>query len=375
MKVGIITYHSSHNYGSMLQAYALSHFLISRGYDVEIIDFRSPKQLRLYKHPLRPRSFAFNKRYFKGLLYPYANPVWLFNECRKWSVYEKFVKDYLPVTKKRYNSWESVLSDLNVLQYNVLISGGDQIWNMRGLHFDKAYYLDGKLDGIKKISYSTSFGGVFLNKIEKDEQEYIKNTLSDYSSISVREVSMKNYLEPLLNMKVEVVVDPTLLLQVDDYDALIKDDPIVKGQYILYYSPFPNSKAENLAIMYGKYKELKVVTTFPHIINNKGMTAIHKSGPSEFLNLLKNAAMVIGRSFHLIVFSLLYHKDFIAIDGAEDARMKDILMRVGLIDRGRVDVNNFDKIVLPPIDIKKIDDYFFQLRRESEDYLLNTLVL
>ncbi|MEM7717545.1 MAG: polysaccharide pyruvyl transferase family protein, partial [Cyanobacteria bacterium P01_A01_bin.68] len=46
MKIGIITYHFTSNYGATLQAYALSHFLEQNGYDVEFIDYR-PKSIRL----------------------------------------------------------------------------------------------------------------------------------------------------------------------------------------------------------------------------------------------------------------------------------------------------------------------------------------
>ena len=37
MKIGIITFHAAHNYGSMLQAYALQTFLERNGNIVEII--------------------------------------------------------------------------------------------------------------------------------------------------------------------------------------------------------------------------------------------------------------------------------------------------------------------------------------------------
>lgn len=48
-KVGIITFHAPHNYGSMLQAYALQHIIKSLGYDCEIINFRSRVQKDMYK--------------------------------------------------------------------------------------------------------------------------------------------------------------------------------------------------------------------------------------------------------------------------------------------------------------------------------------
>ena len=128
MRIGIITYHSSHNYGSMLQAYALSTFLINKGYNVEIIDYRNKGQLRLYRHPLT--LLGFKKKYLIKYLASFCNPIWLYHECNKWSLYEKFIKDYLHTTPKRYATWENLNIDITSLKYDVIIAGGDQIWNM-----------------------------------------------------------------------------------------------------------------------------------------------------------------------------------------------------------------------------------------------------
>ena len=370
MRIGIVTYHSSHNYGSMLQAYALTYYLKSKDYDVEIVDFRSKKQLRLYRYPLSP--FVYNFRHFKKYLYSFTNPKWLYHECKKWSLYEKFIIDNLPVTSKRYTRWVDALGDLKMLQFDLLIAGGDQIWNMQALHFDKAYYLSGVPSSMRKISYSPSFGGVFLNKIKPEEQTFIKQALSNFSYISVRETSMKEFLQPLIETNISITVDPTLLLCAEDYNNIFQEEPIIKESYIFYYSPFPNINAERLAILYGKLKKLKVITTFPRIRKNE-MSFVQESGPSEFLNLLKNATIVIGKSFHLVVFSLLFHKDFIVSDGIKDNRIRDILERVGLEDRGSIDCSNYDKMELTPIDTDKIDAYISLQRQISIDFLKQSI--
>lgn len=369
MKIGIITYHSSHNYGSMLQAYALSYVLKNKGCDVEIIDYRNNRQLRLYRHPLMP--VFYKKRNYIKYFASFCNPVWLYHECRKWSLYEKFIKDYLNITDKRYNTWEGIEQDLTSLQYDVLIAGGDQIWNMKGLHFDKSYYLP--CDSFrKKISYAVSFGGEFLNKIEPEERDFIKKHLSSFSAIAVREETMKDYLEQLLHKKVFLTIDPTLLLKPDDYQPLI-NKPLVTGDYIYYYSPFSRPQAERLAILYGNYLGLDVITTSPHIYKNKNMRVVHESGPKEFLNLLCNAKMVIGRSFHLIAFSLLFHRDFIVVDGAKDDRMRNILGKLGLLERGMVDCNNYREVQLSPIDYDKVDAIISKQRDSSIKYLEESL--
>lgn len=40
MKIGILTFHCAHNYGAMLQCYALQEYLKGRGDEVYVIDYR-----------------------------------------------------------------------------------------------------------------------------------------------------------------------------------------------------------------------------------------------------------------------------------------------------------------------------------------------
>ena len=96
-------------------------------------------------------------------------------------------------------------------------------------------------------------------------------------------------------------------------------------------------------------------------------------GPAEFLNLLKNASLVIGKSFHLVVFSLLFHKDFIAVDGDNDARMKSILTKLQISERGQVNEENYKTIKLPSIDFDKIDAILHRERELSEKFLIESL--
>ena len=48
-KCGIVTFHSSHNYGSVLQAYALVRVMQKMGLDAELIDFRHPRTTDMYE--------------------------------------------------------------------------------------------------------------------------------------------------------------------------------------------------------------------------------------------------------------------------------------------------------------------------------------
>lgn len=52
MRIGIITFHKSYNYGSVLQAFALVQFLTKLGHEAKVIDFTylyDFKQYHLFK--------------------------------------------------------------------------------------------------------------------------------------------------------------------------------------------------------------------------------------------------------------------------------------------------------------------------------------
>lgn len=372
MKIGILTFHAAHNFGSMLQAYALQKYLIDKRCEAIILNLRTKRQLRLYRHPLSLK-FPYRRSSLYEAVTSFFNPVWLFHECRRWEIYEDFLKNDLMLSKREYRHWSDLRNHISQLKLDGIITGGDQIWNIRCKDFDDSYLLCGELKGIKKISYSPSFGGRLLSSITKDETDYFKQNLSDYDYISVREESMRQFLSTLLNKKIELVVDPTLLLQAHDYDNLIDDEPLIKGDYLYYYSPIQRPYAEKLAKKIGEYYGIKVVTSFPHVFKNGGMLGYQESGPIEFLNLLKNASLVIGRSFHSVVFSVLFHKDFIAIDGNSDARMSDFLSQLAISERGMITEENYKQITLPKIDFDAIDKKLDVCRSSSDMFLMKAL--
>lgn len=366
MKIGILTFHASHNYGSMLQAWALQTYLKRQGHDVETINLRIKIQREIYNFPLRPVRNKL-KKYFKSL----CNPVWLYHACRKWLVYENFMNKNLTLTEKVYSNWDEIRKDIPSLGYQCVITGGDQIWNMNCPDFSESYYLPSDLGNIKKISYSPSFGN-FLQKITPLQEAFVKRHLASYSHISAREASMQKYLKEKINRETFVACDPTLLLHADDYNRFITEEPIIEENYIYYYSPLNNSKRERLAVLLGKHYGMKVITSFPHLRNNK-MESVPEAGPAEFLNLVKNATMVVGKSFHLVVFAMLFHKDFIAIEGDNDARMRNILSLLNIRERGQVTEDNYKSIQLPPIDFATIDRLLDQERVNSYNFLNKAL--
>lgn len=328
-KVGIITFHASHNYGSMLQAYALQQVILGMGYNCEIINFRSIVQKELYK-PI----------FMKGTLYGrlvgfIIEATYALGILKKYQLFEKFLKEDFILSSKEYTT----LKDLENadFSYDYYISGSDQIWNVQAYDFNYAYFLPFVKSG-KRIAYAPSMGpNLSINKHKGIDK--ILELLRKYNAISVREVSGSQYIESLINKVVPTVLDPTLLLTSKEYDKLISNKPLVKGEYIFVYSPWSNNDVYEMAYSLGQKYNKKVIIS-QGLRNKREMLRwscklkIHAAvGPKEFLNLCKNASIICCDSFHAVVFSILFKKCFFVLNGMNDDRISTLLRITNLQSR------------------------------------------
>lgn len=328
-KVGIITFHAPHNYGSMLQAYALQQIVLSMGYDCEIINFRNIAQKEMYK-PIFMRGTLYGKCVRFIIQAPYALGI-----LKKYRLFEKFLKEDLIVSSKEYNTLKDLENaDFN---YDYYISGSDQIWNVESWDFSYAYFLPFVKSG-KRIAYAPSMGpGLSMNKCR--DINIITEFLKKYDAIGMREAAGAKYIEGIYKKPVATVLDPTLLLDSNGYDKLISNKPLIKGEYILIYSPRFNERVYEMAYKLGKKYNQKVVLsqglrTKEEMLKWGRKLKIYAAvGPKEFLNLCKNASIICSDSFHAVVFSILFKKCFFVLDGMNDNRISNLLLITNLQDR------------------------------------------
>ena len=369
MKIGILTFHASHNFGSMLQNYALQQFLMSEGHIVETINLRNDRQSYVYNFPLHIGSSCPTLRALFGR---FKDPKWLVMECRRWCTFERFLKKQLVLTKE-YKDWETIQKDLPQNNYDAIIVGGDQIWNTFCYDFDKSYFLPGNIRPTKKVAFSPSFGNE-IPRTKKDgiRVSKIKEFLMDFDYISVREKDASDYLQEQLNRDVPVVADPTFIVNPSVYLKIIKE-PIVKEPYIYYYTPshLPDYEAEDIAIELANRLNLKIVTSYPRFREKNRMMSV-LSGPSEFLNLLSNAQIVMGKSYHLVIFSILFHKTFITLKRKNDARVKSLLSQLMIGDRNMDSIDDYKH--LKDIDYSVVDKELLKIRQKAISYLNDALL-
>lgn len=326
MKVGIITFHAAHNYGSMLQAYALQQTVLKLGHECEIINLRTAVQKSMYKPFYRQKSWV---KKLKAIRYPKL----AIDDVRKHRLFEKFLEERLILTPVEYNTAEELKQAH--LDFDAYISGSDQIWNTICFDYISSYYLDFVKLG-KRIAYAPSMGPIPEKQIEKCFFPFIKDSISHYDAVSVREEGTAETLKKIVGKDFETVVDPTLLINSSQWSDLAGNKPIIDGDYIFLYTPWVdwNKELYDYAAEMSCRHKIKVISTLHNGIwqwnKSNGFCYHLATGPIEFLNLIKYARFVLSASFHAVVFSIIFGKAFYAYKGMEDSRISSLLRLVGL---------------------------------------------
>lgn len=312
MKIGILTYVRSPNYGAVLQAMALRTVIADMGHDVSLIDYFPDYHKKMYIIESVPKRLIFTHP--KTFLRQFLNMAC--KRIRKWK-FEKFQSKYI----EPYCS--SVMDS-----YDVVVYGSDQIWRKQPFIdvYNPMYFGAGKIIAQKNISYAASSDRA---PISEEEKSKFSELLTHLDKISVRE-SWLNEKVKELGFESEIVLDPTLLLSATEWNRIINIPVVRNKRYLLYYDLLPGSFDEEEVANFAKKLQLKVikivgVAYFSRCSNVKTM-----ADPSEFLGLIKNADFVLTSSFHGLVFSIIFHKNFFASFSHNGDRAKALLEDLNL---------------------------------------------
>jgi len=337
MKIGILTFHRATNYGTVLQAYALVCALRKLGLEAELIDYRpeyNERTMRTRKlgnaHSLKEvASIVFN-------FFMYGNHFK--NKIEKFGLFiEK-----MPCSSAVYRTTKEVAAAME--QYDVLLSGSDQLWNERITGNDLTYFFP--FHHPCKISYASSFG---VSDISDKRKEEIIPLLSDFLHISVRENTAEQIIEELFNSisreyinRIHRVVDPTLLLGAEEWceqqapDVLLPEDGYILTYYMIE-TPILRSITKKLQ----KETGLPVVNLKPskkQMVFGEGMNMLG-AGPAEFISCYAGAKFVVTNSFHGTAFAINFNIPFyvaplpVSMAGEVNSRLIEILEWYGLSER------------------------------------------
>jgi len=291
-------------------------------------------------------------------------------------VFDKFIKKYMNVTKYLFSK-EKVEDYIIKNSINNLLLGSDQLWNPEAGIIPDVMLLNFSKAKINKFAYSPSMCPVSKKDVYKNEIKRIASCLQDYKYIGVREKSAKEMISEFYKEKsINVLADPVFLLSDKEWRNLFNLET-ENEKYILIYcmGKIPDS----LYLCIDKIIKTRTIQTIYYIETNErkkipsSWKKLKYVGPKEFLKLIDNAYYVLGDSFHMVAFSLIFKKNFYVFQGIREKFIPNSDRIVSLLNIVDMD-ERFIEINDPNIEVIDID-YIKKFPKVQEyiDYSKNQL--
>lgn len=348
MKIGLLTFHDTCNFGSLLQTYGLYRAIVDLGHECEVIDYQCEN---IIKREI-PKSFHFTFNFKELLVYA------LFGRHKtiKYYALSSFLHKMMKLSKPcNRNNIGEVCKD-----YDKVFVGSDIVWGLDITGQDYTYFLGFMYDSKKKYAFSSSIG----NPWSANEKRIIKPLLRDFNQIAVREEESADWVEELTRKRPEVVCDPTMLLDADlwrEVTHVKKKD----GDYVLVYFDNNNHDCINNAIRYAKEKNLKVYLISDGFSRN-GYQTVKPHSLGDFLSLIDNATFVMTASYHGMLYSLYFNKEFAYFNRAHKSRMNTLAQKLKVLDRNG---EKYDVISMKPINYTVVNQTIVDFRSQSTNCL------
>lgn len=386
-KIGILTYYyNSKNIGGLLQAYALPYILKKYSYETEQIcfdyNFFDSYSKKVY-HSLCMENITIKKILIKTffICYSLLKKIQKKQEVIISQISNKtFIEfeNFIPHSIDEYNVSNIFQSNK---YYDTFIIGSDQIFSSYLLSLS-AYFGEFSTSDKKIFSYAASSDiKKFLPKAEK----IFIQKLQRFNAISVREKTLKDYIESITNKKVTVVLDPTFLLSKEEWLKISNPKIVPNKKYIFCYflggkSAWQRKIAQNYADKYGyEVVHLPYITrAIRHADKYLKGQGRYDVGPREFISLINNAECIFTDSFHGMAFSINFEKKFYVFNRDDlsgeksmNARITDMLDMLSLTSRYITDKN----IILDniPLDYIQANKILKEEKEKSIEWLLDAL--
>lgn len=302
MKIAIVTvYDSVVNFGSFLQAYAMSKVLESRGHEVFFVR-RMPNDeiLKRFNRLAKIQNSVSSKNGIKAKF---------LSQRSKYVIQRE-----MDANKNRYkcslSDWKSIKiidpAEIEDCGIQLVICGSDEIWNIHNKDIDLDFYSCGWVKHIPKLAYAISSGNSKTSEYLNDPEFF--NAVGDFCKILPRDQMTQSLITDITNVKESIVCDPTLLLGQDGFTLTNKGKEF--GKYILVYSYFLTRKEKEFIKKYARNNGLKIIS--PCIYSSIADEVVYTSA-LDFPSLVFNAECVYTTTFHGTIFSLMFAKRFCAL--------------------------------------------------------------
>lgn len=371
-KVAVINRINFKNYGSVLQCYALCEAISNFGFDSEILwesgsesgnfDFRPRKIVKIIFSLLRRPSLL------RGVLDMARGVQRKQISAQTIALFESFIHNN---ANKRYVSHKKLVELAKSEDYVKFVCGSDQVWCSTTSYVDPLMYLRFAPKD-KRVAYAPSIG---RNYIPKYNEKIMRKYIRDIPHISIREDEGQKLLQKLIQETVPVVADPTLLLSCAHYQKLQSDIKMDCKYILTYFLDSPSEIMQRSIKKLANEKSKRVISIgceLPLLKEDENYEQ-PDCGPAEFLGYISGATVVVTDSYHGILFSLIYSKDFYSVERNygefdQSSRQLTVLRKVDLSQRY---VRRNDKVdfALGKIDYSDVKKKMEVFTAESLEYL------
>lgn len=377
--IGLITYHSAYNYGSVLQAFATQHVVESLDNNVTVVDYRPVSGDNYYRKLYRVN---YGLRTFIGDLS--MLPVYKQRKLRM-NLFENFISNKLHLTAKTYQKPEDLSQLANA--FDLTISGSDQVINKHSNELSDMpwSYMDPYLltwSKAPKASFGSSPATMSDSELNK-----ISDKLKDFFALSVREENANQKISKATGKPVTTVCDPTLLLTSrewrDETESCVDLSHInVPQKYIVFYTLTRPShmfrllpQLKQLSRRLG-YQILAIAPFAGFVPPSRELINALAVGPAEFVSLFSSAAAVITDSYHGTLFAINFNKPFWTLTNRPiqdelGSRKGQVLFNLSLQARFCNDISGISSI--EELDYSKANQRLDGFRKSSIDFLQTTI--
>lgn len=295
MKIALLTFHDTTNFGSFLQTYGLYKSLNDLNLVCDILDYKCEAITKRELPKKKPENYSIKKIAAFILFEP--------NRRKKYRCFKRALARYMTFTKEYSRNNVNQINGL----YDSIVVGSDILWDLGITGGDTAYYLDFVDDNTPKYAFSTSIGKPWSD----NEKKQITPYLFRFKRIAVREEESKKWVEEVIGRKIESVCDPTMLISTDHWIQMANQSKYNKvtnrKPYVLLYFNDPSGQMMNEAKQYSKIHNTSI-----YVINyGLPKSEVKNIAPYEiedFLWLVMHSDAVFTSSYHGFLFSLYFQK-------------------------------------------------------------------
>lgn len=365
-RFGVVSYNiyaNFTNYGSALQSWAL-HTAINRlapeKWQAVLVDYCP--DILADKDPLNPMKHMWDKDVESRRMCELTLPA-IRENYRK---FDRFYHDCFRRTSQKYTA-ENFHEIVGHEKLDGFVCGSDTIFCIDEFGFDDGYYANYPCMQGKSVSYAASFGD---SHFTAETYAILEKRLRNFKALGIRENKMVPYVQAHTDVPVQRVIDPTLLLESEDYEQIVAPVQAEEKYLLLYarrYSPIMEAYAEKLA----KENSWKIIEISLRATNaERGHQMFYEAGVEEFLSLVKHAQFVVTNSFHGMIFSVQFSRPFVVFSREQcDNKIEELLALFGLSDRMLISGQE----TYSPINYQDVHARIAQARTKSKLFLQQAL--